>query len=90
MSALIAGCSAPEPVARRSLPENMEPVRSLSMERLCKGEAAQRYNTRTQDIVVTGVERFRSRYELQGETSKKERFVCSFDTGRRFLYLSMR
>lgn len=88
---LLAGCSsqqeAPVQKAQNSRPG---PERSLNMEQLCKEQAAHRYNTGAQKIDVTGFERFQGGYEMQGFTTRKESFVCSFDAEGQFLHLSMR
>ncbi|EMF0717154.1 hypothetical protein V2E67_001307 [Citrobacter freundii] len=91
-SLLLAGCadspsSAPTQKAQKV---KVSPSRSLDMESLCKNEAAQRYNTGTQKIDVTGFEQFQGSYEMRGSTFRKESFVCSFDADGQFLHLSMR
>lgn len=88
---LLAGCASAEPpVAQKTQSAKVNPARSLSMEQLCKENAAQRYNTATQKIDVTGFERFQGSYELRGYTPRNESFVCSFDADGSFLHLSMR
>ena len=88
---LLAGCSSAEPpAAQKTLSAKMIPARSLSMEQLCKNNAAERYNTAPQKIDVTGFERFQGSYELRGYTARNESFVCSFDADGGFLHLSMR
>lgn len=88
---LLAGCSSAEPpVAQKTQSAKINPVRSLSMEQLCKDNAAARYNTAAQKIDVTGFERFQGSYELRGYTARNESFVCSFDADGGFLHLSMR
>ena len=90
---LLAGCSSaeqPEPVVQKTQSAKMNPARSLSMEQLCKDNAAARYNTAVQKIDVTGFARFQGSYELRGYTSRNESFVCSFAADGGFLHLSMR
>lgn len=88
---LLAGCSSAEPpVVQKTQSAKINPARSLSMEQLCKDNAAARYNTAAQKIDVTGFERFQSSYELRGYTARNESFVCSFDADGGFLHLSMR
>ncbi|MFV0261694.1 MAG: YsaB family lipoprotein [Kluyvera sp.] len=88
---LLAGCSSAEPpAAQKTQSAKMNPARSLSMEQLCKDNAAERYNTAPQKIDVTGFERFQGSYELRGYTARNESFVCSFDADGGFLHLSMR
>lgn len=87
---VLAGCSSAEPpVAQKSQNARVNSERSLSMEQLCKDNAAERYNTATKKIDVTGFERFQGSYELRGYTARNESFVCSFDADGRFLHLSM-
>ncbi|MGU9866023.1 MULTISPECIES: YsaB family lipoprotein [Kluyvera] len=87
---LLAGCSSAEPpVVQKSQSARVNSERSLSMEQLCKDNAAERYNTAAQKIDVTGFERFQGSYELRGYTMRNESFVCSFDADGRFLHLSM-
>lgn len=88
---LLAGCSSVElPVAQKTQSAKINPARSLTMEQLCKDNAAARYNTAAQKIDVTGFERFQGSYELRGYTARNESFVCSFDADGGFLHLSMR
>lgn len=88
---LLAGCSTSEPPAtHKKQSARVTPSLSLSMEQLCKDNAAQRYNTAAKKIDVTGFERFQGSYELRGYTVRNERFVCSFDPDGGFLHLSMR
>lgn len=87
--ALLAGCSTPPPEQRAQRAKS-DPSRSLTMEQLCKGQAARRYNTEKQDIDVTGFEQYQGSYELRGYTDRNESFVCSFDADGQFLHLSMR
>lgn len=87
---LLAGCSSADPpVVQKSQSARVNSERSLSMEQLCKDNAAERYNTAAQKIDVTGFERFQGSYELRGYTMRNESFVCSFDADGRFLHLSM-
>mgnify|MGYP004716294419 CR=1 FL=1 len=87
---VLAGCSSAEsPVVQKSQNARVNPERSLSMEQLCKDNAAERYNTATKKIDVTVFERFQGSYELRGYTARNESFVCSFDADGRFLHLSM-
>lgn len=91
LALLLAGCSSAEPpAAQKTQSAKMNPARSLSMEQLCKNNAAERYNTAPQKIDVTGFERFQGSYELRGYTARNESFVCSFDADGGFLHLSMR
>lgn len=88
---ILAGCSAPqEAPVQKAQQGKMSPERSLNMEALCKDRAARRYNSDVQNIDVTGFVRFQGSYELRGQTSRKEGFVCSFDADGQFLHLSMR
>lgn len=89
---LLAGCADPQPPAptQKAQKAKVSPSRSLDMEALCKNEAAERYNTGTQKIDVTGFEQFQGSYEMRGSTFRKESFVCSFDADGQFLHLSMR
>ena len=87
---LLSGCSSADPpVVQKSQSARVNSERSLSMEQLCKDNAAERYNTAAQKIDVTGFERFQGSYELRGYTMRNESFVCSFDADGRFLHLSM-
>ncbi|WP_253380981.1 YsaB family lipoprotein [unidentified bacterial endosymbiont] len=87
----LAGCSASQDApAQKAQQGRVSPERSLNMEQICKDRAAHRYNSAVQKIDVTGFERFQGSYELQGYTSRKEGFVCSFDADGQFLHLSMR
>ena len=46
---LLAGCSSVEPpVAQKTQSAKINPARSLTMEQLCKDNAAARYNTAAQ------------------------------------------
>lgn len=66
---LVAGCSAPQEMpAQRAQKAKVSPAHSLEMEQLCKQSAAHRYNTDSQDIVVTSFEQFQSSYEMRGVT----------------------
>ena len=88
---LLAGCSSSEPpVTHYAQRAKVDPTRSLSMEHLCRDQAAHRYNTGAQKIDVTSFEQFQGSYELRGSTPRKESFVCSFDADGQFLHLSMR
>ena len=89
---LLAGCAAPQSSAAEQKAQKVKvtPTRSLDKESLCKNEAAERYNTATQKIDVTGFEQFQGSYEMRGSTFRKESFVCSFDADGQFLHLSMR
>ncbi|HGY5077731.1 YsaB family lipoprotein [Citrobacter sp. C348] len=89
---LLAGCADPQPPAptQKAQKAKVSSSRSLDMEALCKNEAAERYNTGTQKIDVTGFEQFQGSYEMRGSTFRKESFVCSFDADGQFLHLSMR
>ncbi|HAU4330632.1 YsaB family lipoprotein [Citrobacter freundii] len=89
---LLAGCADPQSSAAEQKAQKVKvtPTRSLDMESLCKNEAAERYNTATQKIDVTGFEQFQGSYEMRGSTFRKESFVCSFDADGQFLHLSMR
>ncbi|WP_333495479.1 YsaB family lipoprotein [Kluyvera sp. CHPC 1.251] len=87
---VLAGCSSAEPpTVQKSQSARVNSERSLSMEQLCKDNAAERYNTAAKKIDVTGFERFQGSYELRGYTMRNESFVCSFDADGRFLHLSM-
>lgn len=88
--ALLAGCSTPPPPEQKAQRAKADPTRSLTMEQLCKQNAAHRYNTGAQKIDMTGFEQFQGGYELRGFTSRNEGFVCSFDPDGQFLHLSMR
>lgn len=88
--AALAGCSSPQAPEQKAQRAKMDPSRSLMMEQLCKGKAAERYNTGVQKIDVTGFEQFQGSYELKGYTPRNESFVCSFDSEGQFLHLSMR
>lgn len=57
---LLAGCADPQPPAptQKAQKAKVSSSRSLDMEALCKNEAAERYNTGTQKIDVTGFEQF--------------------------------
>jgi YsaB-like lipoprotein len=90
LTALVAGCSAPQVPEQKAQRAKMAPVSSLNMEQLCKAQAAARYNTGAQKVELTGFEQFQGSYELRGNTPKKESFVCSFDADGQFLHLSMR
>lgn len=89
---LLAGCADPQTPAptQKAQKAKVSPSRSLDMEALCKNEAAERYNTGTKKIDVTGFEQFQGSYEMRGSTFRKESFVCSFDADGQFLHLSMR
>ena len=89
---LLVGCADPQPPAptQEAQKAKVSSSRSLDMEALCKNEAAERYNTGTQKIDVTGFEQFQGSYEMRGSTFRKESFVCSFDADGQFLHLSMR
>lgn len=87
---LLAGCSLSPPPEQKAQRAKLDPMRSLDMEQLCKDRAAHRYNTGTQKIDVTGLEQFQSSYEMRGNTTRNESFVCSFDAEGQFLHLSMR
>ena len=88
---LLAGCSsAPEPAPYKAPRAKVDPTRSLSMEHLCRDQAAHRYNTRAPKIDVTRFEQFQGSYELYGSTPRNESFVCAFDADGQFLHLSMR
>ena len=88
---LLAGCSASQEVPVQKAQQGKVSVkRSLDMEQLCKDQAAYRYNTGLKKIDVTGFEQFQGSYEMRGYTSRKEGFVCSFDSDGQFLHLSMR
>ena len=88
---LLAGCGAsqllPEQKAQQARPG---PMHSLTMENLCRQNAAHRYNTDAQQINVTGFEQFQSSYEMRGITPRREAFVCAFNAKGQFLHLSMR
>ncbi|MRS16449.1 hypothetical protein GJV06_16305 [Enterobacteriaceae bacterium RIT691] len=90
MIATLAGCSTVKPPEQKAQRAKMDSTRSLGMEHLCKDKAAERYNTGVQKVDVTGFEQFQGSYELKGYTSRKESFVCSFDSDGQFLHLSMR
>ncbi|EPK7357619.1 YsaB family lipoprotein [Kluyvera intermedia] len=88
---LLVGCSTAEPpVVQKTQSARVNPALSLEMEQLCKNNAAQRYNTASKKIDVTGFERYQGSYELRGYTAQNESFVCSFDADGSFLHLSMR
>lgn len=89
---LLAACaeSQPSTPVQKAQKSKVGPARSLDMESLCKNEAAQRYNTGSQKIDVTGFEQYQGSYEMRGSTFRKESFVCSFDADGQFLHLSMR
>lgn len=88
---VLAGCSGPQTAApQKAQQAKITPAHSLTMEQLCKQNAAQRYNTGAQRIAVTGFEQFQASYEMRGSTPRDERFVCAFDTDGQFLHLSMR
>ena len=86
---VLVGCSTPSPV-QKAQRVKVDPLRSLSMEALCKDQAAKRYNTGEQKIDVTAFEQFHGSYEMRGYTFRKDQFVCSFDADGHFLHLSMR
>nr|WP_044183198.1 YsaB family lipoprotein [Phytobacter massiliensis] len=91
MLLLLSGCSTPsDSPAQQAQKGKVGPAHSLSMEQLCRQNAARRYNTDTRQIAVIGFEQFQSSYEMRGFTPRKEAFVCTFDTEGRFLHLSMR
>ncbi|MGY5954847.1 YsaB family lipoprotein [Kosakonia sp. BK9b] len=88
---LLVGCSAlPEHPAQKAQKARIGPSHTLSMEQVCRQNAAQRYNTGAQQIDVTGFEQFQGSYEMRGVTPRHEAFVCAFDTEGQFLHLSMR
>ncbi|NDJ55828.1 hypothetical protein GWD52_02210 [Enterobacteriaceae bacterium 4M9] len=91
-SVALAGCAAQEPdVPTRIAPKTpISAARTLTMEQMCKDEAAQRYNTEAQQIQVQGVEAFQGSYEMPGRTGREEGFTCTFDPEGQFLHLSMR
>ena len=51
--------------AQKAQKVKVSATRSLDMESLCKNEAAQRYNTGTQKIDISGLEQFQGSYEMQ-------------------------
>jgi len=88
---LLTGCSSPDGQSvQKAQQAKVNPARSLSMEQLCKENAAHRYNTGAQNIAVTGFVQFQASYEVRGYTPREERFVCAFDPDGQFLHLSMR
>nr|WP_318383522.1 YsaB family lipoprotein [uncultured Enterobacter sp.] len=88
---LLAGCSGtPRDTPQKAQQAKISPARTLSMEALCKENAAHRYNTGAQRIAVTGFVQFQASYEMRGFTPRDERFVCAFDPDGQFLHLSMR
>lgn len=91
-SVVLTGCVAQQPdvpaLAGQKAP--MSAARTLSMEQLCKDEAARRYNTDPQQIQVQGFEAFQGSYEMPGRTGREEGFTCTFDPEGQFLHLSMR
>ncbi|MBB1202191.1 hypothetical protein EGM70_18090 [Enterobacteriaceae bacterium 89] len=86
----LAGCSSQQPPIQKAQRAKIDPARSLSMEKLCKNKAAERYNTGAQKVDLTGFEQFQGSYELKGYTPRDESFVCTFDPDGQFLHLSMR
>ena len=88
---LLSACGAsPTLPVQKAQKANPGPVHSLNMEQLCRQNAAHRYNTRAEQIDVTGFEHFQGSYEMRGETLRKETFICAFDAEGQFLHLSMR
>lgn len=87
---LLVGCQSTPQTEQKAQKAKPGPARSLNMETLCKGQAALRYNTGAQKINVNAFEQFQGSYEMRGYTSRKERFICSFDADGQFLHLSMR
>ncbi len=91
-SVALAGCTAQEQDAppRNAQKTPMSAARTLTMEQVCKDEAARRYNTEAQQIQVQGFEAFQGSYEMPGRTGREEGFTCTFDPEGQFLHLSMR
>ncbi len=91
-SVALAGCAAQEPEAPAKIAQKapMSAARTLTMEQMCKDEAARRYNTEAQQIQVQGFEAFQGSYEMPGRTGREEGFTCTFDPEGQFLHLSMR
>lgn len=91
-SVVLTGCAPQEQEAptARAQKAPVSAARTLSMEQLCKDEAARRYNTDPQQIQVQGFEAFQGSYEMPGRTGRAEGFTCTFDPEGQFLHLSMR
>ncbi len=88
---LLTGCSASTDIpAQQAQKARPGPVNSLDMEKLCKENAAHRYNSKAEQIDVTSFEQFQGSYEMRGMTPRREAFVCAFDAEGEFLHLSMR
>lgn len=91
-SVTLVGC-APREQDVQSPQVQKTPVsaaRTLTMEQMCKDEAARRYNTKPQQIQVQGFEAYQGSYEMPGRTGREEGFTCTFDPEGQFLHLSMR
>lgn len=93
LSLMLAGCSSAQ--REESHPQyaqnaKLDTARALTMEQLCRANAAHQYNTRADRVALEGMEAFQGSYEVRGETSREERFTCTFEPNGQFLHLSMR